>query len=235
MKRPLTLSLTVLAVLASALWIIADDPQEDPAAAEVRRFDAFRSLAEKGDLDARYGLAGLYRDGTGVEADPRAAAQWYRKAAEKGHAPARHALGRMFETGQGVKRNFQKAAKWYGLAAGIGGHAEAQFDLATLYYHGRGVSHDYDEAMKWYRKAARQGHPAAQFYMGAMSEEGWGREADPVEAYAWYTLALRQAERAKARNRRFDPAAARDKLGRKMTRFQIGQAEKKIEALMAGR
>ena len=68
-----------------------------------------------------------------------------------------------------------------------------------------------------------------------MTEEGWGRASDPVEAYAWYTLAMRKAEQVKARNPKYDAVARRDKLARKMTRFQIGQAEKKIEALMAGR
>ena len=235
MKRPFVLFLAALAALALIVWMVVDGRQEDPAEAEMRRFQALQSLAEKDDPDAQFGLAGLYREGKGVEADPRAAARWYLKAAGKGHVAARHALGQMFETGQGVKRSFHKAAEWYGLAAGLGGHAEAQYDLGTLYYYGRGVPHDYGEAIKWYRKAARQGHAVAQFFMGAMSEEGWGREADPVEAYAWYTLAMRKIEQVKARNPKYDPEAARDKLGRKMTRFQIGRAEKKIEALIAGR
>ena len=48
-------------------------------------------------------------------------------------------------------------------------------------------------------------------------------------------LAMGKAAEAKARNPRYDPVAARDKLSRKMTHFQIGRAEKKMKALMAGR
>lgn len=233
MKRPFALILAALSALAVTLWIV--EIQDDPAEADIRHFRALEPLAEKGDPDAQYALAGLYREGKGVEVDPRVAAQWTLKAAKKGHVAARHAMGRMFETGQGVKRDFQMAAEWYGLAAGIGDHAEAQYDLGTLYYLGRGVSNDYAAAMKWYRRAARQGHMAAQYFMGAMTEEGWGRAADPVEAYAWYTLAMGEAEQIKTRNPKYNPAARRDKLERKMTRFQIGQAEKMIGALMAGR
>ena len=230
-----TLILAALATVAALLWIVIPESEELPAEADIRRFHALEPLAAEGDAEAQFSLGGLYSEGKGVDADARAAAQWTLKAAKKGHMAARHAMGRMFETGQGVKRNFQKAAEWYGLAAGLGAHSEAQFDLGNLYFHGRGVPNDYAEAMKWYRKAARQGHAAAQFLMGAMTEEGWGRAADPVEAYAWYTLAMGKAAEAKARNSRYDPVARHDKLGCTMTRFQIGQAEKKIEALMAGR
>ncbi|MDP6786107.1 MAG: tetratricopeptide repeat protein [Rhodospirillales bacterium] len=163
MKRFLALVVLALAVGAAMLW--NGETQDDPAKAEIQRFHVLQPLAEQGDADAQYDLAGLYRAGRGVEVDPRAAAEWYLKAAKKGHVAARHALGRMFETGQGVKRNFQKAAQWYGLAAGIGEHGEAQYDLGTLYYHGRGVPHDYAVAIKWYRKAALRGHTVAQFHM----------------------------------------------------------------------
>ena len=72
--------------------------------------------------------------------------------------------------------------------------------------------------MKWYRKSDRQGHAA-----------------DSFEVYVWYTLAMGKAEQVKARNPKYNPVARRDKLGCKMTRFQIGQAEKMIKFLMAGR
>jgi hypothetical protein len=233
MKRPFTLILAMLSVLAVVLWIV--EMQDHSVEADIRHFRAIEASAEKGDPDAQYALAGLYLEGSGVGTDPRVAAHWTLKAAKKGHVVARHSMGRMFETGQGVKRNFQKAAEWYRLAARIGDHAEAQYDLGTLYYLGRGVSHDNSAAMKWYGMAARQGHAVAQYFMGAMTEQGWGRVADSVEAYAWYTLAMGKAEEIKARNPKYNPAARRDKLEHKMTRFQIGQAEKMIGALMAGR
>jgi TPR repeat protein len=233
MKRPFTLILAAFSALAVVLWIV--ETQDDSVEADIRHFRAIEPSAEKGDPDAQYALAGLYREGSGVGVDPRVAAQWTLKAAKKGHVAARHSMGRIFETGQGVKRNFQKAAEWYGLAARIGDHAEAQYDLGTLYYLGRGVSHDNAAAMKWYRKAARQGHAMAQYFMGAMIEQGWGGAADPVEAYAWYTLAMGKAEQIKVRNPKYKPEALRDKLARKMTRFQIGQAEEMTGVLMAGR
>ena len=134
MKHPFALILAALSAIAVVLWIV--ETQDDPAAADIRRFHALEPLIENGDAGAQFGLAGLYREGKGVGVDPRVAAQWTLKEAKKGHVAARHAMGRMFETGHGVRRDFQKAAKWYGLAAGIGNHAEAQYDLGTLYYPG---------------------------------------------------------------------------------------------------
>ncbi len=100
MKRFFALILAALAILAVFLW--NGKTTDDPVEAQIQRFRALEPLAEKGDVDAQYDLAGLYQAGRGVEEDARTAAQWYLKAANKGHVAARHALGRMFEFGQGV-------------------------------------------------------------------------------------------------------------------------------------
>ena len=76
---------------------------------------------------------------------------------------------------------------------------------------------------------------AAQYFMSAMTEESWGRAADPVEVYVWHTPAMGKAGQIKARNLKYNPVARRDKLGRKMTRLQIAEAEKMIKGAQAYR
>jgi len=55
-----------------------------------------RPLAERGNADAQYSLAGLYRDGRGVPRDDAQAAAWYRRAAEAGSWWAAFDLGMLY-------------------------------------------------------------------------------------------------------------------------------------------
>lgn len=53
-------------------------------------------LAERGNADAQYSLAGLYRDGRGVPRDDEQAAAWYLRAAEAGSWWAAFDLGMLY-------------------------------------------------------------------------------------------------------------------------------------------
>ena len=55
-----------------------------------------RPLAERGDPDAQYSLANLYRDGRGVPRDDDKAAAWYQRAAEGGSWSAAFDLGMLY-------------------------------------------------------------------------------------------------------------------------------------------
>lgn len=55
-----------------------------------------RPLAERGDADAQYGLANLYRDGHGVPRDDEKAAAWYQRAAAGGAWSAAFDLGMLY-------------------------------------------------------------------------------------------------------------------------------------------
>jgi TPR repeat protein len=58
-------------------------------------------LAERGNAEAQYNLANLYRDGRGVPRDDQQAADWYRRAAEGGSWWAAFDLGMLY-WGQGL-------------------------------------------------------------------------------------------------------------------------------------
>jgi hypothetical protein len=212
------------------LWLVfgekEDQAELDRQAAYVVRAETLRPKAKSGDVGARYALAGMYREGLGVERNPKEAARLYSQAAETGHVGAIHTLGVLYEKGEGVRQSYHRAAEWYALAARLGRGADSQFALGQLYFHGRGVDHDYGEAQGWYRKAALQGHAPSQYVLGAMFAEGWGLKPDYVQAYMWYTLALADVAAVKAANRSFDPTTARNAIQAKMNRAQIKRGEK---------
>jgi len=77
----------------------------------------WRELAEEGDPMAQLGLAGLYRQGSGVPRDLGEAARLYRAAALQGNSDAQINLARLYLEGAGVGRDPVKAHAWLTLAA----------------------------------------------------------------------------------------------------------------------
>jgi TPR repeat protein len=74
--------------------------------------------------DTQYDLGILYKNGSGVAQDFKAAAAWFAKAAAQGNASAQCNLGVLYENGNGVAQDFKAAAEWYAKAA-ASGHAKA--------------------------------------------------------------------------------------------------------------
>ena len=72
-----------------------------------------RPLADQGDPNAQFILAGAYYAGQNYND----AIQWYRRAANQGHADAQSQLGEMYLSGQGVPQSYVQARLWFGLAA----------------------------------------------------------------------------------------------------------------------
>jgi hypothetical protein len=71
-----------------------------------------KSLAEKGDAEAEYRLAGFYRMGTGVEKNHETAVSWLRSAALQDYVKAQYNLGVMYENGWGVPLDQIMAEQW---------------------------------------------------------------------------------------------------------------------------
>ena len=91
----------------------------------VRRLEA---LAAKGDAEARFRLAGLYRAGKGVPKNLDRARRLYLEAALSGHADAQFSLALLLEKSTG-NAALAEARKWYGKAAEQG-HLRARERLA---------------------------------------------------------------------------------------------------------
>lgn len=150
-------------------------------------------LAENGDEEAQYTLAGLCEAGNGVRKSLKKAFLWYEKAALNNHVLAQYKMGCFYEDfgSNPVRRNLAKAAEWYKLAA-MQGNAKAQHCLGELYYYGDGVEQSTIEAVKWYQKAAVQGLADAQCDMGFVYAHGYGVPRDDAMAIYWYEKAAMQ-------------------------------------------
>lgn len=135
------------------LGVIAIDAdfQDFPRAATL-----FREAAELGDMDAAYGLAVIYREGTGVARDRDESVKWLKRAAEERHIAAMVEFAIALFNGDGVEKDESMAAKFFAKAAQANSPI-AQNRLARLYAAGRGVKTNQVEAMKWHILARANG------------------------------------------------------------------------------
>lgn len=62
-------------------------------AEEVKVFEGFKALAERGDAEAQLNLGLCFDNGSDVAKDQIQAVSWYRKAADQGYAKAQDQLG----------------------------------------------------------------------------------------------------------------------------------------------
>ena len=108
--------------------------------------------AKKGNADALFYMAELYREGNGVEENPEEALKFYKMAAENGSSDAQLYLAESYRFGRdGFEKNFSEAIKWYKLAAENDNH-DAMSALGFIYYDGDDVEQDYNEAYYWFKK-----------------------------------------------------------------------------------
>jgi hypothetical protein len=132
-----------------------------PDPADVRRaLFWYEQAAERGDADAAWALAALYRNRNELvpqaRADLPAAVDWYRRAAEGGHAEAMYDLGLLYAQGEGVDADPVQAVQWFEAAADAG-VARALFMLGILYEQGVDGAPDLETAAGWYGRAAAAG------------------------------------------------------------------------------
>lgn len=160
---------TVLCLLSSGLLASELSTSEkglDDAIAAVEKQDymaayqLFKELANKGNAEAQYNLAILYRQGKGVMQDNKLALQWFEKAAAQGLASAEYYLGHLYDSGEGVSKNAETAFSWYKKAAEKG-NPLAQSNLGVAYANGEGVRQDIIMAYVWFSLSASQGLTAA--------------------------------------------------------------------------
>jgi hypothetical protein len=88
--------------------------------AEDRTFEALQTLlpmAQAGDPQAQYELAGFYHYGYVGANDYTKALKWYRASARQGYADAMVGLSVMYLGGQGVAQDRREAFVWLNLAA----------------------------------------------------------------------------------------------------------------------
>ena len=139
MKRSTLLLCVVLTGIITACATSAPDAGRpvtmEEAKAAVQRKDyaaamsTYRTLAEKGNVDAMLALGSMYDNGPGVPRNTVEAAKWYRMGAQKGHLLMQRALALKYAIGEGVPVDNARAYTWISLAAAGGADVKKDMDL----------------------------------------------------------------------------------------------------------
>lgn len=77
------------------LKALADAEARKKAASDAKALNYNRDLAERGDAYGQFRMGERYRDGDGVDKDPRQAREWFAKASAQGDKAASKALAAM--------------------------------------------------------------------------------------------------------------------------------------------
>lgn len=116
----------------------------------------WRPLAEQGDAEAQFRLAGMYVFGSGVAQDSAAAVSWYRMAAEQGKASAQINLGLRYTRGLGVPKDYVQAHMWHSLAAAQEDSDAAKYrDAVAAHMTALQIAEAQRLAREWRPKPAR--------------------------------------------------------------------------------
>lgn len=143
----------------------ADEPADNYLQAGIRMLQRgdcvaalknFGEASRQGNHEAQYRIGLMYRDGTGIAADPAEAAYWFRKAGSNGHAEAQYEIALCFMNGKGVLQDTRVAAEWLWRAAEQG-HPMASLLVARMYRDGVGMQKDLRRAAKYMSQAADAG------------------------------------------------------------------------------
>ena len=169
--------------LLARVYLSGYDPA--PARDAARAVALLSDAAARGDAEAQYYLALLYRAGDGVAQDLRQAFIWMRAAAEKFHTEAQFELSRLYARGLGTEASPQQAEHWLREAA-TAGHVQAQYFLGQA-LGGRDPAPP--EALDWTRRAAEAGLPIAQRELGMAYLTGRGVAPNSAEALRWLDAA----------------------------------------------
>ncbi len=119
-------------------------------------YQYFLRSAEVGNTEALVRLAAMYREGYGVSADCRKAAELLREAAESGNTNAMNDLGQMYEHGLGLTADLKAAYELYEKSA-EGGNPYGMSNLGRMYMHGIFVKQDNLKAIEWLSQAYENG------------------------------------------------------------------------------
>ena len=144
----------------------------------------YERAAAMDHAQALSGIAFLYRDGEGVEADIDEERGWHIRAANRGSITSMHELGEMYRTGKGVAFKNLDAALEYHLRAAEGGHVDSFKYAAQLLEDHSG---DYSAAFTWYEAAAAEGDAYSTMRTAIFFALGRGVSVSPVNA-AYYMI-----------------------------------------------
>jgi TPR repeat protein len=169
-------------------------------ASEFEQSHAYRLKPPRPPAVATYRAGEMIERGRGVQANPAAAAGYYKIAAEAGNPDAQFALAELYRKGEGLAADPTEAERWYaaaakGYASATGGRAQER--LGQMYIDGRGVPKDVRRGVLLLEGVAQGGRVWTQVKLAQLYERGAdGLPADQGRAVAYYRMAAEAGNRA---------------------------------------
>ena len=150
----------------------------------------YQLLADRGDIQAQYGLGLLHYQGArGLNMQYDKAFHYFSRAAESGNNYAMAYLGKLYlEGGPQVKQDNATAMRYFKMAADKG-NPIGQAGLGTIYFYGSGVERDYAKALKYFQLSADQNYVEGHFLLGIIYYYGYGVKKDYKMAVKHFNLA----------------------------------------------
>jgi hypothetical protein len=150
----------------------------------------YHQASDRGEPQAMYELAVLYRNGLGVSVDASQSFQLLQKAAEANYAPAMALLSDAYAD-QKTPVSGQRATYW-AMKAAEAGDPQGWLVLGFEYNTGKlggEPPYWYARAMEAYKKAADGGNCSAMMAIGDLYATGSGVRADQAQAQSWHARA----------------------------------------------
>ena len=168
-----------------------------PTDAYPRFLERYHTASERGDAEAAYRLAVIYRHGLGAPVDATESLRQYKLAAERGHLAALTALALLYETGRAgaipspiqildyFRRDNVRAVELLRQAAAQN-YAPAQYELSRFYFDGRGVAKDPQAGARLLRDAAEQNHIPAIHALAIHYDHAQSGSDGHAKALHWF-------------------------------------------------
>ncbi len=147
-------------------------------------------LAEDGDAETQFEVAGHYLNGTlEFEPDIKLASKWFLAAAENGLPQGYRSIGKIYEFGMRTDVNMDVARGWYERGARAGDPFAMQDYADTLYESNDDEAKD--RAYEWYKKAIDGGVHSAAHRLSKYYETGRVVPRNDEVAYFYLEIARR--------------------------------------------
>jgi SEL1 protein len=149
----------------------------------------YQLLADRGDMQAQYGLGLLHYQGGRGEMQYDRALHYFSRAAEGKNYYAMAYLGKLYlEGGPHIKQDNQTAYRYFKTAAD-NGNPIGQAGVGIMYFHGSGRDKDYAKALKYFQLSSDQGYVEGHFLLGIMHYYGHGTSKDYKSAVKYFKVA----------------------------------------------
>ena len=162
----------ILFYLFSSLALKADDYAKAFEALETGNYETaayyLSFFASNGDSVAQYNMAILYRDGLGVEKNPKVALSWLYLAAQQRHMLSNFAIAKLMETHPHLADK-KKGRLHFLKEAAFLGHATAPLEIGNFYYLRQETEYDLVRAMVWWTLSYDRNAPGAVEMIASVS------------------------------------------------------------------